>query len=154
MHRRDLVAALVTMLGALPLRVHAALSRADDYDVERVIREVLGERKVHRGRITLDVPALAGSGNSVPLTVRVESPMTAADHVQRVHVFATRNPRPHVMTVQLTPRSGRAEFSTRMRLSGTQPIRVFAEMSDRTVWMQEAQVDVTVGACDNLMFRF
>jgi sulfur-oxidizing protein SoxY len=118
------------------------------------MRQVLGERKATPGRIVLDTPKLAGSGNSVPLAVRVDSPMSAADHVRRIHVFATRNPRPHVMSVQLNPRSGRAEFNTRIRLSGTQAVAVFAEMSDATLWSAEAMIEVTVGACESLMFRF
>lgn len=155
MRRRDAIAMFVaTAWSLLPLRARAALSRADDYDVERVMREVLGNRTAQRGRIAITLPALAGSGNSVPLSVSVDSPMSAQDFVRRIHVFATRNPRPHVMTVQLNPRSGRAAFETRMRLSGTQTVRVFAEMNDGALWTEEAHVEVTVGACDTLMFRF
>jgi sulfur-oxidizing protein SoxY len=142
------------LLSALPLCARAALSRDDSYDIEGAMRQVLGERKAMPGRITLDAPKLAGSGNSVPLTVRVDSPMSAAEYVRRIHVFATRNPRPHVMSVQLNPHSGRAEFSTHIRLSGTQAVAVFAEMSDTTLWSAEALIDVTVGACESLMFRF
>lgn len=156
MHRRALLRTVACGLSAvlLPWRARAALSRIDDYDVERVMREVLGERKARAGRITLTLPPLAGSGNSVPLSIQVDSPMSAQDYVRRIHVFATRNPRPHVLTAHLTARSGRAALSTHMRLSGTQAVRVFADMNNGELWAAEANVEVTVGACDNLMFRF
>ena len=51
-------------------------------------------------------------GNTVPLAVAVDSPMTEADHVRRVDVFAEGNPFPEVATFHFTPDSGRASVST------------------------------------------
>jgi len=48
------------------------------------------------------------NGNSVPMRVKIASPMTADDHVRAIHIFAERNPRPHVATFHLGPQSGRA----------------------------------------------
>src|SRR5690606_3685820 len=44
--------------------------------------------------ITLDLPEIAENGNMVPMTIRVESPMTPDDHVAEVIVIATDNPEP------------------------------------------------------------
>jgi sulfur-oxidizing protein SoxY len=44
-------------------------SRASDAETESVIRDLFGDARPQIGRITLSVPSLAESGNSVPLTV-------------------------------------------------------------------------------------
>jgi len=41
---------------------------------------------VRTGRVKLQVPPLIDNGNTVPLSVTVDSPMTAADHVKAIHV--------------------------------------------------------------------
>ena len=81
----------------------------------------------------LDLPPLIENGNTVPLTVAVESPMTAADHVKAIHVFTEKNPQPNVVSVHLGPRAGRASIATRIRLADTQKVIAIAEMSDGIV---------------------
>ena len=44
--------------------------------------------------MTLELPPLSENGNTVPLTVRVESPMTEAEHVRAIHIFTELNPQP------------------------------------------------------------
>jgi len=83
----------------------------------------------------------------VPITISVESSMTAADHVTRIHVFADKNPTPDVATFHLTPACGRAQVDTRIRLSQTQDVIVLAEMSDGSLYMTRAEVKVTIGGC-------
>lgn len=138
--------AFVTMLPTVAL--------ASDGEVAAAIQATFGDAPRRRGRIKLTLPPLAESGNSVPLTVAVESPMTAEDFVRRVCVFADRNPRPLVATVMFGTGAGRAEFNTNMRLSGTQDVVAVAEMSDGTLWTERASVAVTIGACDSLQMRY
>jgi sulfur-oxidizing protein SoxY len=83
----------------------------------------------------------------VPLTVSVESPMTQADHVKKIHVFNEKNPQPQVAVFHLGPRSGRAAASTRIRLADTQKVTAIAEMSDGTFWEASMEVVVTLAAC-------
>ena len=56
------------------------------------IRKVVGEAPVKKGRLKIDLPPLIENGNAVALTVTVESPMTADDHVKAIHVFTEKNP--------------------------------------------------------------
>jgi len=77
----------------------------------------------------------------------VASPMTAADHVKAIHVFAERNPQPYVIGVRLGPRAGRASIATRMRLRDSQTVLAIAELSDGTFWSDRLNVIVTQGAC-------
>lgn len=108
---------------------------------------VVGGRDIVESGIALDVTRIAETGNSVPVTVSVDSPMTAADHVRRIYIFVPGNPETHAATYHLSPACGRAEISTRIRLARTQTVRVVAEMSDDSVRATAVNVMVTLGAC-------
>jgi sulfur-oxidizing protein SoxY len=115
--------------------------------LEEAIRNVLGESNLQKGKIALDVPPLVENGNAVPVTIIVDSPMTEADHVKAIHVFNEKNPQPHVISVALGPRAGKASVATRIKLADTQRIVGIAEMSDGSFWTGEANVIVTIAAC-------
>src|SRR3954451_18752166 len=93
--------------GAVALRP-GAKARATPESMRQAMREVLGEVEAHPGKVTLDIPALVENGNAVPLTVSVESAMSEEDYVKAIHVFNEKNPQPHVISVMLGPRGGRA----------------------------------------------
>jgi len=111
------------------------------------IREAIGEAQVRPGKVKLDLPPLVENGNTVPLTITVDSPMTAANHVRRVHIFNEKNPEPSIVTFHLGPRSGRASISTRIRLADTQSVVAIAELSDGSFWSDSVDVIVTIAAC-------
>jgi sulfur-oxidizing protein SoxY len=123
-------------------------------DVTNVITDMFGARPIEDGRISLTVPKLAESGNSVPLAVSVDSPMLDDDFVRRVVIFADDNPRPKVVEVNFSPASGAAYFETNIRLSGTQDIVALAEMSDGSVWRRRERIRVVIGACTVLSTRY
>jgi sulfur-oxidizing protein SoxY len=141
--RRDFVVlACATASGAVPGALHATPAA-----VNEAIRVITGGAQVRRGRVKLDAPALIENGNSVVLGVTVESPMTQADHVKAIHVFAPMNPLPNMVSVYLGPRSGRAQFSTRTRVADTQTLMALAQMSDGSFWSDQVSVVVTIAAC-------
>jgi len=98
-------------------------------------------------RVALDIPLLVENGNTVPMMVSVESPMTADDHVTTIAVFNEANPLPEVAVFHLTPSLGRAEVQTRIRLSDTQTITAIARTSDGRLWSANTSVIVTAPAC-------
>lgn len=112
-----------------------------------LIREATGGVLPRRGRVTLTLPALAESGNSVRLKVHVESPVTAEAYVESIHILSEKNPKPVIARFSLGPRAGRAEVSTRIRLAGTQQVVAVAVMNDGTARMATAEVVVTAAAC-------
>jgi sulfur-oxidizing protein SoxY len=116
-------------------------------EMNAAVARVIGDAKLSDGKVKIDIPPLVENGNTVPCTITVESPMTAADHVKAIHVFAERNPQPYVISAVLGPRAGRASISTRMRLRDTQTVLAIAEMSDGTFWSDRINVIVTAGAC-------
>ena len=91
--------------------------------LEEAIHNVVGEADLQKGKVTLDVPPLVENGNAVPLTVIVDSPMSEADHVKAIHIFNEKNPQPHVISVMLGPRAGKARVATRIKLADAQQRR-------------------------------
>ncbi len=143
--RRTLMAGAVGIL-VLPLSGGSALATPES--MAEAMDEALGKAApVKVGRVKIDLPELAENGNSVPLKLSVDSPMTAADHVEMLYVFSERNPVPNVVRFHLGPRSGVARVQTSIRLAGTQHITAVARMSDGSLWSAAAEVIVTQAAC-------
>jgi sulfur-oxidizing protein SoxY len=111
------------------------------------IKEFTGGKAAKEGKITLDLPEIAENGNTVPISLSVDSPMSKDDYVKRVLVVADGNPRGGVATFHFSPGSGVAEASTRMRLAKTQNVVAVAEMSDGSFYTASKQVKVTIGGC-------
>jgi sulfur-oxidizing protein SoxY len=122
-------------------------ARATPEAMQRAMRDILGEAEARPGKVTLDIPALVENGNAVPLTVSVERPMTQEDHVKAIHIFNEKNPQPHVMSLTLGARAGRARAATRIKLADSQQVVAIAELSDGSFWQGSADVIVTLAAC-------
>ena len=132
--------------GAVALML-ARPARATPESMATAIKAFVGEAEVHKGRVALEIPPLVENGNSVPLTVRVESPMTPQDFVRSIAIFNEKNPQPNVAHFHLSPRVGRAAISTRIRLGDSQNIVAIAQLSDGTFWSDTAELIVTLPAC-------
>jgi sulfur-oxidizing protein SoxY len=141
--------ALLKGAGALAcgLLLTVRKSEATPASMQAAIRTVFGNAEIGKGRVTLDIPTLVENGNTVPMTVSVESPMTATDYVKSIHVFNEKNPQPNLGNFYLTPRAGRAQVSTRVRLADSQKIIAIAKLSDGSLWSTTAEVVVTLAAC-------
>jgi sulfur-oxidizing protein SoxY len=143
--RREVLKAAGALTAAGFVTVRAA--DAAPAEMQAAIARVAGEAKVRAGRVLLDIPPLVENGNTVPCTVTVDSPMTAADHVKAIHVFNEKNPQPNVLSLHLGPRAGRASVSTRIRLQDSQTIVAIAELSDGSFCSGSTAVVITLGAC-------
>jgi sulfur-oxidizing protein SoxY len=143
--RRAVLAGAVSIL-LVPIAAGSALATPES--MAEAMDEALGNGAAAKaGRIKLEMPELAENGNSVPLRITVDSPMTAADHVKSVFVFSERNPVSNVVRFHLGPRSGVARVQTSIRLAATQRITAVARMSDGSLWSGSAEVIVTQAAC-------
>jgi sulfur-oxidizing protein SoxY len=111
------------------------------------INEFTGGARLQTGKVTFEVAQLIDNGNAVPVTIRVDSPMTDDDHVIAIGIFNERNPLPDVARFRLTPRAGKAEVSTRIRLATSQKLVAVAGMKDGSWWQQTVDVVVTLAAC-------
>jgi len=143
--RRDALRLAFAAGAALVLAPRLAM--ADAKAVADEIRKLYGDKPQSPGKIKLDVPQIAENGLVVPVSVDIESPMSDADFVKAVHVFADGNPLPQVFTFRFTPECGKASASTRMRLAQTQNVICIAEMSNGALFSAKAEVKVTIGGC-------
>ena len=143
--RRSVVGGATLAVAAATLVVRRA--EATPATMKAAIQRVVGERAVRRGKVMLDIPPLVENGNSIAMSVTVDHPMTDTDRVKAIHVFNEKNPQPDVISVYLSPRAGKAAFSTRIRLADSQTIVAIAEMSDGSLWTDTADVIVTIAAC-------
>ena len=141
MKRRDFLAGAAGAL-ALPGAVRAQVDPLDP-----LVRTLAGGAPVRKGRVTLVLPQLADNGNSVPIRITVDSPMTPADHVKSIHLYSERNPVPNMANFYLGPRAGRAEINSRVRLAGSQRVTAVTKLSDGSFWYDVAPIVVTLSAC-------
>jgi sulfur-oxidizing protein SoxY len=129
-----------------PLNVFAKKEDADE-----AIQKIAGNAKIQEGRVTLTIPPLIENGNLVVLKVSVDSPMTANDYVKTIHVIAEGNPLPNIFTAYLTPRSGTANITTRVRLADSQRVWAIVQMSNGSFWQGSAETLVTLSACTEVI---
>ncbi|MGH8631581.1 MAG: thiosulfate oxidation carrier protein SoxY [Burkholderiales bacterium] len=116
-------------------------------DLVLALRQTFGGRPIEPGKVSLELPKLAESGNVVPVTISVASPMTEHDYVKSIYLFAEKNPLPRILEVHLGPHNGRAQIASRVRLSTSQRVTAVAVLSDDSVWSAAREIEVTVSSC-------
>ena len=145
--RQALSIGIGALAGAVASGARSPLQAAAKNDAEELIRKFTGGKKPIEGRVRLDLPEIAENGNTIPMTIAVESPMTQQSHVTDVLVVADGNPRGGVATFHFSPASGAAEANTRIRLAETQDVIAVAKMNDGSYYIGSKQVKVTIGGC-------
>ncbi|MCC5873777.1 MAG: thiosulfate oxidation carrier protein SoxY [Gammaproteobacteria bacterium] len=134
--RRAVIQGLAAGLTLLVMpRVTAGLDAA--------LQARFGERRPANGGVELEVSSLVENGNSVAVTVRADPSQPAPT---ALHLFMPRNPEPWGTSFNIQP-PALAEFSTRIRLSGTQDLMAVAEWADGRLGATAVSVMVTLGAC-------
>jgi len=110
-------------------------------------RALLGESSPTTGRIAIDLPAVSQDGSSVPLGIHIDHPMAGDDFVEELHLFATGNPSPEILSAHFTPLSGEARLQTRVRLDGSQNVIALAR-TNQGEWLADArEIRITVSGC-------
>lgn len=137
----------LTAGAATVLAFHPQVSFAATDDTEAAIKAFTGGATPAEGSVTLDTPEIAENGNTVPVGVSVDSPMTADNFVESVLILADGNPNPAVATFHFTAMSGAAEAKTRIRLAKTQNVIAVAKMNDGSTFIDRKEVKVTIGGC-------
>lgn len=140
MKRRDALAAGAS-LAMLALVRPASATPAE---MTAAINTFTGGAKPQTGKVTFDIAQLIDNGNAVPVTISVDSPV---ENVKAIAIFTERNPQTDVAVFTLTPRSGKAEVSTRIRLATSQRLMAVARMGDGSYWSQQVEVIVALAAC-------
>lgn len=142
--RREVVVAGAALAAWQP---GAAQLSGNPAAMQAAVAAFTGGRTPQSGRVQLDIAPLVENGNTVPVSVRVDSAMSATDHVRRIALFTERNPQSEVAVFNLSLLSGRAEVATRMRLATSQRVLALAELQDGSYWQRSVDVVVTLAAC-------
>jgi sulfur-oxidizing protein SoxY len=137
---------LAVALLIVPLRGKAQ-ANAHVSTTDPLVVAITRGKDVIAGKVKLELPAVAVNGHSVAMTVKVDSPMSAAEHVRAVHLISEKNPVREMATFYLGPHSGRAEVGSRIRLNGTQRMTAIAELSDGSFWSDQVAIEVREAAC-------
>jgi sulfur-oxidizing protein SoxY len=140
----------VLALGTGGAAVFVALSDAafaTPAEAAAEIAKFTGGKVAEQGKISIELPEIAENGNTIPMSIAVDSPMTADNHVTDILVVADGNPRPGIATFHFTSMSGRATAATRIRLATTENVIVVAKTSDGKFYTVQKQVKVTIGGC-------
>jgi len=144
--RRDTLA-LGASGAAITLVGWADSASAGAKEAAELIGKFTGGKTAEQGKVSIELPEIAENGNTVPLSVSVDVPMTADNHVSEILVVADGNPNPGVATFQFSPLAGKAEASTRIRLATTQNIIAIAKTSKGEFFTNQKLVKVTIGGC-------
>lgn len=145
MKRRDFLARSAAIAAAVLVRQANAVAQSDV--LKPLVAQYAAGATVREGRVKLDISPLVENGNSVPVEVTVESPMTREQHVVGIAIFNEKNPQNDVALFALSPMSGRARVATRIRLAGSQQLVVVAKMNDGSCWTHTVDVLVTTTSC-------
>jgi sulfur-oxidizing protein SoxY len=147
LNRRQMLTISAGVLTAAAWGGAISPARAAKNDSEELIKKFTGGKPATEGRVRLDLPEIAENGNTVPMTVSVESPMTEQSYVSDVLIVSDGNPRGGIATFHFSPASGMAEVNTRIRLAETQHVIAVARMNDGSFFTASRPVKVTIGGC-------
>ena len=141
------VAPVLTAVLALVLAT-PAWSAGEDETRWNVLREMLfQDRPIHDGAevLALDAPYRAHDAAIVPISVEPAFAQTEARHIRTVTLLIDENPLPIAGRFHFTPASGRAAFSTRVRVNAYTNIRAIAETNDGELYMAKRFVKASGG---------
>ena len=155
MQRRDFfkqlgtVAVVTTAIPAMSFAADAKkVVSPNAFSYKQAVEAITGGKTVATSsKVALKVPEIAENGAVVPVIVTVDNPMTDADYVKAIHIFATKNGNTRCIDVFLSPDNGKAMFSTRIKLGQTQEVAALVELSNGTFLTAAQSVKVTIGGC-------
>lgn len=145
MKRRSFLASSAGLVASVIVRPVAAVEQSSV--LTALVKEYAAGSVVREGRVKFDIARLVDNGNSVPVEVTVDSPMTLQQHVVGITLFNEKNPQNDVAQFSLSHLSGRARVATRIRLATTQQLVAVAKMNDGSCWTHTVEVLVTVSSC-------
>lgn len=124
------------------------LVRARSWQDVTAIRDYIGNGNVKPADAELDLtlPLVADDGSSVPLSIQA-SENSGTPAIQRLALFAPKNPTPEIASFEFGPDAGTLNITTRIRLSESQAVIAIAHTQDGRVLVTERDVRVTNSGC-------
>ncbi|MFZ5660640.1 MAG: thiosulfate oxidation carrier protein SoxY [Pseudomonadota bacterium] len=115
--------------------------------LDEAMKAALGSTEIKDGPVQIKAPTIAENGAVVPVTVTTDSPMTADNYVSDIYIFVDNNPSPLIASFHLTPMSGKADVSTRIKMGKTSKVRAVVKTNKGEMFQAANEVKVTIGGC-------
>jgi sulfur-oxidizing protein SoxY len=151
--RRRFFLRLLTLTGLVPATGFAQIRTADDPDAnaiwEKVRINLFDKRPITivdaDKVIVLEAPMRAEDAAVVPIAIRTHVTQTDKKYIDAVYLLIDNNPSPIAAVFHFTPRSGRADIETRVRINDYGYVRAVAEMNDGSLYMTSLWVKASGG---------
>lgn len=111
------------------------------------LKSIFGNRRIKMSHVTLQAPIIAENGAVVPIDISADLPMKDGNYVKKIYVFVDKNFNPYVASTELTPASGKAALSLRIKMRKTSRVRAIAETNRGELYGAIKKVKVTIGGC-------
>jgi len=95
--------------------------------------------------IALDAPKRAEDSAVVPIAISTHWPQTEERYIKTITLLIDKNPVPLAGRFHFTPKSGRADIATRIRVNEYSPVRAIAETNDGKLYMSRRFVKASGG---------
>jgi sulfur-oxidizing protein SoxY len=95
--------------------------------------------------VVLETPYRAEDPALVPITVKSVIPQTPERYIKKISLFVDNNPFPFVGEFDLTPASGKADLSMRIRVNTYSNVRAVAELNNGELHMHKQFVKASGG---------
>ena len=112
---------------------------------ESALAQTLRQKNWPSDGIVLVLPALADTGNAVPLETRIQAPQGLK--LSKLEIILPENPNPVALTLQWPVPTERFVLSTRLRLAASQSVWVVVSYSDGSQRARSAATVITSTAC-------
>lgn len=132
---------------SLVLTVFALPAQANWQDFNAVANILADADQVNEQGLMLEMPLVSEDGSAVPITVKLDHPMTEDRYITSIRILAQGNPNDEVVDFYLSPSVGRAEVSSRIRVNESQRIWAVATNNQGEAWVTYHDIRVTVGGC-------
>ena len=143
----DLRVRRFAMIGLAAAFVARPAAGAEDEAWPDLKEALFGDRPIAAGEgvVRLEAPYRAYDAAIVPITMVAEMPQTAERYIKSVTLVIDNNPAPVAAVFNMTPRSGTARISTRVRINAYTNVRAVAETNDGRLYMDAKFVKASGG---------
>jgi sulfur-oxidizing protein SoxY len=138
--KRSLLKGIAVLLATPYFKGSWASSINNDYTQKN-----LQSLPIKKEGVTIDLPPLADTGNSIPMNLLIQAP--AQRSIQSFEIIAPENPNPMVMKITLPQMQSSYRLSTRIRLALSQDVWVIVQLDDGSKIGQSLHCVVTLNAC-------
>lgn len=140
---------LITSFTVLAAKVTTDPERPDANENWQKVRTALFQDRTitpaSDAMLSLEAPPRAEDAAIVPISIRTHQSQSSDPYIAKIYLVIDNNPSALGGTFSFTPKSGRADIETRVRIDAYTHVRAIAEMSDGQLFMSTRFVKASGG---------